>query len=229
MDFEVLIIGAGAAGLSCALVLGSAKEKSYAKNRSVGIIIHQKASHLQTAVINNALGIKPGTKGAAILREGPVHLKDLYPQVMQIDKEKVLEISAEGEGFLVRTNKNSYKSKTVVVAVGYTDLLKIKGLETYIIPHKKSPAAKSRIQLQNEDHLVLPGLYVAGTLAGHRSQYAIACGSGAAVATDILTLWNDGVHSKVHDKLKQGKVGDHSYRYAGNHNNYKDTMKFSEE
>lgn len=202
MDFDVLIVGAGASGLSCGLVLGSAKEKSYAKNKTVGIILHQKASHLQSAVINNALGVTPGTTGAEILREGPVHLKKLYSQVVQIPGEKVLEISAEAEGFLLRTNKNSYKSKIVVVAVGYTDLLKIKGLESYIIPHKKSPAAKSRIQLKNEDHLVIPGLYVAGTLAGHRSQYAIACGSGAAVATDILTVWNDGVHTKVHDKLE---------------------------
>lgn len=202
MGFDVLIIGAGAAGLSCALVLGSAREKSYAHNKSVGIILHQKASHLQSAVINNALGITPGTSGADILREGPVHLEKLYPQVQQVEKEKVQEITAEGQGFLVRTNKNSYKTLIVVVAVGYTDLVKIKGLEQYIIPHKKSPAAKNRIQLMNEDHLVAPGIYAAGTLAGHRSQYAIACGSGAAVATDILTVWNDGVHTKVHDKLE---------------------------
>ena len=63
------------------------------------------------------------------------------------------------------------------------------------------PAAKNRIQLINEDHLVRPGLYVAGTLAGHRSQFAIACGSGAAVATDILTEWNNGNHAMVHDKF----------------------------
>jgi len=42
---------------------------------------------------------------------------------------------------------------------------------------------------------------VAGTLAGWRSQYSIAAGSGAAVATDILTEWNNGEHSKIHDKL----------------------------
>ena len=46
-----------------------------------------------------------------------------------------------------------------------------------------------------------PGLYVAGSLAGWRSQFAIACGSGAQVATDILTLWNGGEDVKVHDKV----------------------------
>lgn len=202
MEYDVLIIGGGAAGLSCALVLGSAKEKSYAKNKNTGIILHQKASHLQSAKINNALGITPGTSGADILKKGPEHLRELYPAVNQITREKVKEIALTGGGFEVKTNKNSYTAQQVVVAVGYTDLLRIKGLEEYIIPHKKSPASKSRIQLINEDHLVVPGLYVAGSLAGHRSQYAIACGSGAAVATDILTVWNEGVHTHVHDKLE---------------------------
>ena len=32
-------------------------------------------------------------------------------------------------------------------------------------------------------------------------QLAIAAGSGASVATDILTLWNNGEHSQVHDKI----------------------------
>ncbi|MGA8854513.1 MAG: NAD(P)/FAD-dependent oxidoreductase, partial [Christiangramia sp.] len=61
--------------------------------------------------------------------------------------------------------------------------------------------SKNRVQLKNEDHLVKTGLYVAGTLAGWRSQFSIASGSGAAVATDILTVWNNGEHTKVHDKL----------------------------
>ena len=65
----------------------------------------------------------------------------------------------------------------------------------------KMPAVKNRIQLKNNDHLVTRGIYVAGVLAGHRSQLSIAAGSGAAVATDILTLWNEGNHSMVHDAL----------------------------
>lgn len=83
----------------------------------------------------------------------------------------------------------------------YTNLLTIKGLETYVEPHPRAALEKNRIWLRNENHLVDDGLYVAGTLAGWRSQFAIASGSGAQVATDILTLWNDGKHTKVHDKV----------------------------
>ena len=35
-----------------------------------------------------------------------------------------------------------------------------------------------------------------------RSQLAIAAGSGAAVATDISTLWNNGISSQSHDSIK---------------------------
>jgi hypothetical protein len=73
----------------------------------------------------------------------------------------------------------------------------------FVIPHKKALPSKQRIQLINEDHLVKEGMYVAGTLAGWRSQLSIAAGSGAAVATDILTLWNDNVPAQCHDSIKK--------------------------
>jgi anaerobic glycerol-3-phosphate dehydrogenase len=44
-------------------------------------------------------------------------------------------------------------------------------------------------------------LYCCGTIAGWRSQFAIAAGSGASVATDVLTLWNNNIATKVHDKI----------------------------
>lgn len=200
--FDALIIGGGAAGLSCALVLGSAKNKPFAKDKKVGIITHQKTSHLQTALFNNVLGLKPGTTGASILEGGKEQLATLYPHVKQIEKEKVLEIIKSENGFLVKTNKDSYHAKIVVIAVGYTNLFTIKGLDNYIESHPKAAIEKDRIWLKNIDHLIEENLYVAGTLAGWRSQFAIASGSGAHVATDILTLWNGGKHTKVHDKIE---------------------------
>lgn len=201
MSFDVLIIGAGAAGLSCTLVLGSAKEKPFAKDKKIGIIAHQKNSHLQTALFNNVLGLKPGTLGEDILNDGIQQLADLYPHVIQIDSEKVIQIDRSFEDFKVTTNKGEYLSKIVVIAVGYTNLFTIKGLEKHVEPHPRAVKEKDRIWLKNTDHLIENNLYVAGTLAGWRSQFAIASGSGAHVATDILTLWNDGKHTKVHDKV----------------------------
>ena len=199
--YDALIIGGGAAGMSCALVLGSARNKPFANDKRIGIITHQKTSHLQNALFNNVLGLTPGTTGASILESGKKQLSDLYPHVEQIDKEKAQAISKTNNGFSIQTNKNSYMAKLVVIAVGYTSLLNIKGLEQYTESHPRAAIEKDRIWLKNTNHQMDDHLYVAGTLAGWRSQFAIASGSGAHVATDILTLWNGGKHSKVHDKI----------------------------
>lgn len=201
MNFDALIIGGGPAGMSCALVLGSAKPKPFATNKNIGIIMHQKTSHLQNALLNNVLGLKPGTLGKDILENGKQQLKDLYPHVSQIEKEKVKSVSKITEGFIIETNKNTYKAKSIVIAVGYTSLLTIKGLENYIESHPQAAIEKDRIWLKNKNHLIEEGLYVAGSLAGWRSQFAMASGSGAQVATDILTQWNNGKHTKIHDKI----------------------------
>ncbi|MHB0755698.1 FAD-dependent oxidoreductase [Polaribacter sp. M15] len=201
MVFDCLIIGGGVAGMQCALVLGSAKNKPFAANKNIGIVLHQKASHLENALFNNVLGLSAKTLGKDILNDGKLQLSTLYPDIHQIKKEKVVAIDKFSETFLVKTNNNVYQSKIVILALNYSKPFTIQGLDEYLIPHQKTNLAKNRIQLKNKDHFIEKGLYCCGTIAGHRSQFAIAAGSGASVATDILTLWNDGNHTKVHDKL----------------------------
>lgn len=200
--FDVLILGGGVSGMSCALVLGSAKNKPFVTEKSIGIIAHQKNSNLQEAVINNAYGIPPGKLGVDLLAESIQHLSENYPHIIQIPNEKVLKIEGQSEEFTITTNRNIYKSKIVVVGIGAASTFAIEGLMQYIQPNKKTPPEKQRIQLKNADYIVIEGIYVIGTLAGLRSQVSIAAGSGAAVATDILTLWNDGIQTQVHDSIK---------------------------
>lgn len=201
--FDVLVIGGGVAGVSCALVLGSAQKKSFVADKKIGIIAHQKTSSLQEALFNNAYGIPAGTLGADLLQTSLQQLSDLYPHVTQIDHEKVMRVEGQFPNFTVVTNKNSYPTKSIVVAIGYSNTFDIEGLNEFVAPHPKAVKEKQRIHLLNIDHKVSEGIYVAGTLAGWRSQLAIAAGSGAAVATDILTLWNDGVDAQSHDSIKK--------------------------
>jgi len=201
--FDVLIIGGGVSGVSCALVLGSAHKKAFAQDKKIGIITHQKTSSLQEALFNNAYGIPAGKLGSELLTESLEQLQDLYPHVTQIEGEKVLKIEGDSPNFNIITNKNSYKTKNIVVGIGLANTFAIEGLMHFVEPHKKAIAEKQRIQLKNDDQKVTEGIYVAGTLAGHRSQLAIAAGSGAAVATDILTLWNDGISSQAHDSIRK--------------------------
>jgi Pyridine nucleotide-disulphide oxidoreductase len=211
--FDVLIIGGGVSGMSCALVLGSAKNKPFVADKNVAILTHQKSSNLQEAIINNAYGIPSGKLGADLLTESVQHLSETYPHIVQIPNEKVLKVEGEftssvrpsssGAEFTITTNKNTYKSKIVVVGIGAANTFDIEGLLQYVEPHQKTPPEKQRIQLKNIDYLVAEGIYVIGTLAGLRSQVAIAAGSGAAVATDILTLWNGGYPTQAHDSIKK--------------------------
>lgn len=200
--FDVLIIGGGVSGMSCALILGSAGNKAFAATKKIGILTHQKASNLQDALFNNVYGIPAGKLGSELMIESIVQLQTLYPHVAQIANEKVLRVEGISPNFTVVTNKASYSTKTIVVAINASNTFAIEGLLQYVIPHKKAMPEKNRIQLMNEDHLVVEGIYVAGTLAGWRSQLAIAAGSGASVGTDILTLWNDGKQSQVHDSIR---------------------------
>jgi len=201
--FDVLIIGGGVSGMSCALVLGSAKNKPFVSNKTIGIIAHQKNSNLQEAIINNGYGIPPGKLGYDLLSESVQHLTETYPHITQISNEKVLKVEGEYPEFTITTNKNIYQSKMIVIAIGAANPFGIEGLTQFVEPHQKTPPEKQRIQLKNNDHKVTEGIFVTGTLAGSRSQVSIAAGSGAAVATDILTLWNGGNHTQVHDSTKE--------------------------
>ena len=201
--FDVLIIGGGVSSVSCALILGSAHKKTFAQDKNIAIITHQKASSLQEAIFYNAYGVNSGKLGSEILTETTTQLQENYPHLIQIEDEKVVSISGEADNFVVATNKNNYKTRLIVIGIGSSNLFSIEGLEQYIEPHKKSLAEKNRIQLKNNDQKVADGIYVVGTLAGHRSQLAIASGSGAAVATDILTLWNNGIETHSHDSIRK--------------------------
>jgi NADH dehydrogenase FAD-containing subunit len=201
--FDVLIIGGGVSGVSCAQVLGSAQKKPFVSDKKIGIFTHQRTSSLQEAVFNNAYGITPGKLGSDLLIESINHLSNTYPHIIQIPEEKVLKIEGQYPDFTISTNKNSYKTRNVVVGIGATNTFAIEGLMQYVEPHKKSLPEKQRIQLKNIDHKVNDGIYVIGTLAGWRSQLAIAAGSGAAVATDLLTLWNDGIQTHSHDSIRK--------------------------
>ena len=201
--FDSLIIGGGVSGMSCALVLGSAHKKPFMTNKKIGIITHQKTSSLQEAIFNNAYGIAAGTLGTELLSQSIQQLSQLYPHIEQIGLEKVIRIEGKFPEFTVFTNRNSYQTKTIVVAIGYSNTFDIEGLMKFVETHKKTLPEKQRIQLINIDHKVANGIYVAGTLAGWRSQLSIAAGSGAAVATDILTLWNNGIQTQSHDKIQK--------------------------
>src|SRR5690606_12756046 len=89
---DVFIIGGGPAAVSCALVLGSAHQKTIASDKKITLVAHQKAAYLQDALLNNVYGIKPGTLGKDVLQQSLSHLQETYPHVEVILHEKVTEV-----------------------------------------------------------------------------------------------------------------------------------------
>ena len=142
MNFDALIIGGGVAGMQCALVLGSAKNKAFVKDKKIGIIMHQKTSHLKSALFNNVLGVTSGKLGSDLLIEGKNQLTTQYPNIIQIENDKVLIIDDFKEGYKITTIKNTYYSKVLIIAMNYAKPFNIKGLESYIIPHEKNRSNK---------------------------------------------------------------------------------------
>ena len=158
---------------------------------------------MQEALLNNSYGIPAGKLGSDLLSESITQLSEMYPHVEQIPSEKVIRIEREYPCFSVITNKNIYTTVNIIVGIGSANTFSIEGLTHYLEPHKKAIPEKNKVQLRNKDHKVANGIYVIGTLAGWRSQLSIAAGSGAAVATDLLTEWNNGIQSQVHDSIRK--------------------------
>ena len=135
--FDALIIGGGVAGMQCALVLGSGLKKPYAINKKVGVIMHQRSSHIQNALFNNVLGLPSGTLGTDVFTAGKNQLTKNYPNVSQIEGEKVISIAIKNGFNIVKTTKNEYKAQVIVFALNYAKPFLIKGLEAYLEPQDR--------------------------------------------------------------------------------------------
>ena len=77
-----------------------------------------------------------------------------YPNITQIEGEKVISITIQNDFHIVKTIQKEYKTQVIVLALNYAKPFLIKGLEAYLEPHQRAKASKDRIQLRNENYLV---------------------------------------------------------------------------
>ncbi len=199
--YDLIIIGGGPAALSCALVLGSAEKKEYMQDKKIAIIANQKASDMNAALLNNLYGVEQGVKGKDFLKESLKQL-DMFSNIEQLSPDMVNAVLDKGDAYEVKTEKDTYKAKQVVLAIGHGKKVNdIEGLSQYVEKHINTPAGMERFALKNKNLLVDgKGMYVAGVLGGCASQVVIAAGTGADVAVQLLTKWNNGVFDHHHDK-----------------------------
>ncbi|NER12599.1 FAD-dependent oxidoreductase [Leptobacterium flavescens] len=118
---DVVIIGGGPAGMSAALVLGRSRINTIILNT-------EKARNLVTTHSHGFL-TQDGKHPSEIFSIAKKQLEK-YPSVTY-KKEKALSVEKTTDGFLIKTNSGSYRSRRVILATGYKDnirLLEINGL-----------------------------------------------------------------------------------------------------
>ena len=120
--FDVIIIGGGPAGISASL---------YTKrgNKEILIINSENSTLQEVNKIENYYGFKDGINGKELYKTGIKQAENLG---IELKTEEVLNIKINEKEFEVITNKNTYKSKAVIIAVGNKkNKVKIKGIKEF--------------------------------------------------------------------------------------------------
>ncbi len=194
--YDVIIVGGGASGLSCALTLASSKGKfPWAEGRRY-LVIDNDSSDLLKAMLNNAPGVKQGTLGRELIKHIIEQIKT-YGNV-DIVNDRVVFASGEKGNFVVETeNERRFEGDYLVLATGFHEF-NIEGLNVEVVPNPKAPRPGKIMIKTDENYRVRDGLYVAGLLAGFSSMFASAAGSGTQVACNIMEEWA-GKPVVIHD------------------------------
>ena len=120
--FDVIIIGAGPAGISASIYTKRANLKT--------MIIYQNNSNLEKAeLIENYYGFAKGITGIDLYNEGIKQAENLG---VELKEEEVINIKMNENGFEVITDKNEYKTKNIVLATGNKkNIPRIKGIQEF--------------------------------------------------------------------------------------------------
>lgn len=194
MRYDVVIIGAGAAGFACALTLGSANDKfDWAKDKKY-LILDDNKSDLNVGKYFNVAGVDSGINGVDLLLKMKKQL-ERYKDV-ELKDEKATKIENLGEYFKITTENSTYEASIVVLATGLHKFdIECEGVnvkDNIFVPKPNN------IYLENSNNLISKNLYVAGLASGVPTMFSCASGDGAKVACDIFKLWS-GKIAVVHD------------------------------
>lgn len=193
--YDVIIIGGGVSGLSCAITLGSAESKmDIVANKKV-LVIDAGQSHLNKAKLYNVAGVIEGTKGDDLLKN--MNQKANLYKIVETKNDTVTKVIDFENEFIVQTESNTeYKADIVVFATGM-QTIDIEGIGSNVVEHIRAPRP-GMVMIENINGMISEGKYVTGCAAGASSMFSTAAGYGAQTATDIISLWA-GKYTVIHD------------------------------
>lgn len=196
--FDVVIIGGGVSGLSCAITFGSAESKvDIVANKKI-LVLDAGESHLNKAQLFNVAGIPEGTNGKELLIS--MNQKANLYKTVETRKDTVINVINEDLEFVINTQSGKeYKAKIIIFATGM-QTIDIEGIGSQVVKHIRAPRP-GMIMIENNNGIISDGKYVTGCAAGATSMFSAAAGYGAQTATDIISLW-EGKYTVIHDVVK---------------------------
>lgn len=165
---DIVIIGAGPSGMSASIYLKNAGKNVFILEKNVpgGKIL--KAKH-----INNYLGFSD-------LEPADMAYK-MYEQVIKLDIpvniEKVIKVEKNDNYYIIKTNKNEYKTKKVLISCGRNE---------------------KKLGLDNEEKLIGKGISYCAECDGalYKNKVVVVVGSGEKSIEETIYLSN--IASKVY-------------------------------
>lgn len=199
-NYDVVIIGGGVSGLSCAITLGSAAAKEAVAADKKILVIDAGASHLKIAQVFNVPGIKPGTVGTELLAS-LADQANAYENVT-LTTGNVTKVAGDVGAYTISTEAGeNYEAGLIVFANGMATI-NVEGIGADVVDHVRAPRP-GMVMIQNENGKIDDGKYVTGCAAGATSMFAAAAGYGAQTGTDIISAWI-GKYTVIHDVAKKG-------------------------
>lgn len=123
--YDLAIIGGGPAGVAAGI---------YAARKKIKAIIITESFRGQSAVsdeIQNWIG-EITISGNSLHKKLEDHLKSYSKDIDIHEKERVIAVTKAEERFVIKTNKNEYKTKTILITTGsIRKKLQVKGAEEY--------------------------------------------------------------------------------------------------
>ena len=197
--YDVIIIGGGVSGLSCAMTLGSAGPQMEIAATKKILVIDAGASHLKIAQLFNVPGVTPGTKGVDLLASLASRAA-AYDNVSLLDGT-VTAVSGTMGRFEVATEASGSFTAEIVVFANGMQTIAVEGIGAEVVAHIRAPRP-GMVMIENQGGVIAEGKYVTGCAAGASSMFATAAGYGAQTATDIISLWA-GKYTVIHDVAKK--------------------------
>jgi len=110
--YDVIIIGGGAAGLTAGLYAGRGGLKTLIIEK-----LYVGGQAATTYEVDNYPGLNETVSGPDLMMKMEAHAKKFGAEIVY---EEVIDLEVDGIKKLVKTNQNTYQSKTLILAMGAT-------------------------------------------------------------------------------------------------------------